>query len=199
MTAKWKIKLAPLIEEGEEANEELGGNTKIILEQRLQIATGGQDFPATWKSIHENDKLLKKKFAKADASKANFQQQLNGINQEMNRIRDSALSPQKKHSHLTRLGNQRNTILNRLNIADIDFRKYKRFLEGATQFGNNVLTPLKGNGINYRVYLQRKGDEKQIDVMRSFEEGLARTHLEDALFAHMILRYKSESLGDCYK
>ena len=164
LTIKWKAKLQA--DEADE-NDEPPAGTRLVLEQQLQIAIGGTKIPATMKKIHELDKQHQTQLRKAIDRKANFKQQLNGINQEMNRIRDSALPPQKKNAYLTRLVNQRNTILNRLKIADIEFRKYKRFLEGAAQFGANVLRPLKGNAINYRVYLQRKDDEKQIDLMRS--------------------------------
>jgi len=199
LTAKWTIKLQSLIEDGEEGNEELSGDTKIILEQRLQIIVGGSKIPATMKKIHERDKQLHIQLRKAIARKAKYQAQFNVLHARRRQIEGSGLSQQKKNAILTPLNNQIQAAERKFDIADSEAHKMDNIIKGAAQFGANVLRPLKGNGINYRVYLQRKGDEKQIDVMRSWEEGLARTHLEDALFAHMILRYKSESLGDCYK
>ena len=45
--------------------------------------------------------------------------------------------------------------------------KWKNTILGAEQFGAQVLRPAKGKAFHYRLYLQREGDGKQIDLMRS--------------------------------
>ena len=182
LTAKWKIKLKSLAEGNEEGN---GGDTKIILEQHLQITIGGGTIPAKMDKILERDSQLMKKYKVEFAKLQNAKKQRDSIQNEFRQIQRQRASAKRLQTltHLEGLMAEVNLKLARHNrLAG----KWKNTILGAEQFGAQVLRPAKGKAFHYRLYLQREGDGKQIDLMRSWEEELVGTQLESTLFAHSV-------------
>jgi|GEM_PF-2270776 len=166
LTLKWKVKQEVSQTDKANENDTPRADTKLVIEQHLQITIGGGTIPAKMDKILERDSQLMKKYKVEFAKLQNAKKQRDSIQNEFRKIQRQPAGAKRLQAltHLEGLMAKVNLKLARHNrLAG----KWKNTILGAAQFGAQVLRPAKGKAFHYRLYLQRESDGKQIDLMRS--------------------------------
>ena len=130
------------------------------------------------KRIVERDQQLLSQYKKSMAGRQNVLKLMNEIDGQMQAIRFSSAPKQRKTAALTIEGNRMNNAKDKFDRHDRQAGKWKKIIIGSETFGAQVLGAVRGNPVNYRLYLRSDIDGSQIDIYLSTQEGLASNQLE---------------------